>query len=449
MLRRFWIGFLGVSALVLLASISGPQSAFALTNCTVADLTFDAQEQQFLTLINNYRTSQGLPALATSISLNRAASWMAVDMATKGYFAHNEPPPSNRTWSQRLTDCGDSWSSAGENIAAGTVMDTAQEAFDIWRNSSGHNANMLGASYRQIGIARHYLSTSPYKWYWVTDFHGPDDGTRVSGGSSPTPTPSPSPTPAPSPYAVTWGGHSTPSSMSAGATANANVSFSNSGSQTWNASGSNPVRLSYHWRSGACPGTSNVVWDGRRAVLPGNVPSGGNVSNLAIQVVAPSPGGQYCLVYDVVKEGVTWFSSQGASTLKMTVNVQTVPYAVKWNGHTTPASMAKGATVNATVSFANLGSLTWNAGGANPVRLSYHWRTGACPGTSYAVWDGRRAVLPGDVATGGNVNNLTIQIVAPSSAGQYCLLYDVVKEGVTWFSSQGAATLPVNVTVSP
>lgn len=43
MLRRFWIGFLGVSALVLLASISGPQSAFALTNCTVADLTFDAQ----------------------------------------------------------------------------------------------------------------------------------------------------------------------------------------------------------------------------------------------------------------------------------------------------------------------------------------------------------------------------------------------------------------------
>jgi hypothetical protein len=150
-----------------------------------------------------------------------------------------------------------------------------------------------------------------------------------------------------------------------------------------------------------------------------------------------------------VKEGVTWFSSKGASTLKVTVNVQTVPYAVKWNTHSTPASIAKGAAVNVNVSFSNLGSLTWNAGGTNPVRLSYHWRNGTCPGTSSAVWDGRRAVLPGNVATGGNVGNLTIQVVAPSSAGQYCLIYDVVKEGVTWFSSQGAATLPVNVTVSP
>ena len=436
-----------------MANIGGSSPALALTNCSVTDLSFDAQEQQFLTLINNYRTSQNPPlqTLATSVSLNRAASWMAVDMATKGYFAHTEPAPSNRTFSQRLTQCDDVWSSASENIAAGTNMDTAQEAFDIWRNSSGHNTNMLRSSSRQIGIARYYLASSPYKWYWVTDFHSPDDGTRVSGSSpSPTPSPSPSPTPTPSPYAVTWGGNSTPSSMTTGALANATVSFSNSGSQTWNSGGSNPVRLSYHWRTGTCPGSSSAVWDGRRAVLPNNIATGGAVSNLAIQVAAPNGAGQYCLVYDMVKEGVTWFSSQGANTLKLNVNVQAgAPYAVTWNGHSTPASIAKGGSANVTVSFSNIGSQTWNSSGANPVRLSYHWRAGVCPGVSSAVWDGRRAALPGNVSTGGSVNNLALQVVAPNTAGQYCLVYDMVKEGVTWFSSQGANTLKVSVSVTP
>ena len=173
---RFWlIAALGCLAVALALS---PRTADALTNCSVADLTYDAQEQQFLVLINQHRAANSLPALQTSVSLNRAASWMAVDMATKGYFDHTEP--GGRTFSQRLTDCDDDWNSAGENIAAGSSMDTAQEAFDIWLNSPGHNANMLGSSFVQIGIARYYLASSPYKWYWVTDFHGPDDGTRLS-----------------------------------------------------------------------------------------------------------------------------------------------------------------------------------------------------------------------------------------------------------------------------
>jgi hypothetical protein len=75
----------------------------------------------------------------------------------------------------------------------------------MWRNSSGHNANMLNSSYRQIGIARKYVSTSTYKWYWVTDFSTTNDGTNAGGGyggggTQPTPTPqqaSPTATPRP------------------------------------------------------------------------------------------------------------------------------------------------------------------------------------------------------------------------------------------------------------
>jgi uncharacterized protein YkwD len=143
------------------------QPAYALTNCTVSDYSLDSQEQAFLTLINNYRAQNGRAALSTSSDLNRSSTWLATDMATKGYFSHTDSL--GRSPSTRAQNCGYG-SGAGENIAAGTSWDTAQEVFDAWKGSSGHNANMLNSGYKQIGIARHYNANSPYKWYWVTDF---------------------------------------------------------------------------------------------------------------------------------------------------------------------------------------------------------------------------------------------------------------------------------------
>src|SRR3972149_1417171 len=51
-------------AIAALSSLgAGPRTADALTNCSVADLTFDSEEQAFLTLINNYRAQNGAGAL--------------------------------------------------------------------------------------------------------------------------------------------------------------------------------------------------------------------------------------------------------------------------------------------------------------------------------------------------------------------------------------------------
>ncbi len=158
--------------------------AFALTNCTVADNSFDSEEAAFLVLINNYRAQNGLSPLVTSTNLNRAATWLAVDMATKSYFSHTDSL--GRSPSTRAQNC-DYPAGAGENIAAGTVKDTAAEAFEMWRLSSGHNANMLTGGYTTIGIARYYLASSPYSWYWVTNFGYVNDGT--GGGTNPTATP--------------------------------------------------------------------------------------------------------------------------------------------------------------------------------------------------------------------------------------------------------------------
>ena len=168
---------------------SSAPSASALTSCDVASLTIDSEETAFLGLINAYRVQNGLSALTMSTNLNRAASWLAVDLGTKNYFSHTDSL--GRSPSTRAMNCG-SPAGAGENIAAGTSRDTAQEAFDAWKASSGHNANMLNGSYKQIGIARYYVSSSTYKWYWVTDFSLVNDGTNAGGsggGTTPTATP--------------------------------------------------------------------------------------------------------------------------------------------------------------------------------------------------------------------------------------------------------------------
>ncbi len=249
-------------------------------------------------------------------------------------------------------------------------------------------------------------------------------------------------------YGVTWGSDSTPSSLAAGSTNTPTISFTNAGSLTWSAGGANPVHLAYHWRNGACPGSSSAIFNGARTGLAANVSPAGSVNNLSATVVAPGSTGTYCLVYDLVREGVTWFSSQGAATKTKTVTVTPPVYAVSWGAHNTPSTMAEGSGNSVNVTFTNTGTLTWASGGANPVHLSYHWRNGACPGSTVAAWDGTRAVLPSDTSSGATVSSLSTTVNAPASPGAYCLVYDLVREGVTWFSTQGASTLSVTINVS-
>jgi len=146
----------------------------AATNCDTGDYSNDAEELAFLGLINNYRAASGLPALGASPILNKTSTWMAVDMAVKNYFSHTDSL--NRQWDQRMAACDvpkiGAWSWS-ENIAA--WYDTAASVFDGWKNSPGHNANMLNGNFRSIGISR-VASTLPTAgnttpgWYWVTDF---------------------------------------------------------------------------------------------------------------------------------------------------------------------------------------------------------------------------------------------------------------------------------------
>jgi hypothetical protein len=153
------------------------RQADAAGDCWSIPLELDPEEVAFYLLINQYRADHGLAPMYVSTNLTRAASWHAQDMATRGYFGHDNPEGLGPQ--ARANGCGYPYP-AGENIAAGTNWTTGQHAFNAWRDSPAHDANMLRGEYVQIGIARYYAPGSKYGWYWATSFGVTSDGTNGS-----------------------------------------------------------------------------------------------------------------------------------------------------------------------------------------------------------------------------------------------------------------------------
>lgn len=121
----------------------------------------------------------------------------------------------------------------------------------------------------------------------------------------------------------------------------------------------------------------------------------------------------------------------------------TPPYYAEYLGHDTPQTMLPGQTYHVTVSMRNLGTLTWAAGGQNPVRLGYRWhddQDGVIPGTVHAP-------LPHDVAYTHGVEVDSASAEAPEEPGHYTLEWDLLHEDVTWFSLEGSPSLRVPVIV--
>jgi uncharacterized protein YkwD len=140
-----------------------------------ATTPLDAEEQSFLTIINNYRASNGLGALTACISLNRAAQGHSEDMRDQNYFDHTGLD-GDSPWDRACEACFDLGcgpaTAMAENIAAGNSG--AQATFDQWQNSPGHNANMLNGSFTMIGIGR-ATGGGMYGVYWTNVFAGNDE----------------------------------------------------------------------------------------------------------------------------------------------------------------------------------------------------------------------------------------------------------------------------------
>lgn len=154
-------------------------------------VTYSSQEIEFLRLINEYRAANGLSTLLVSDQLSDAATKHDLDMGKYSFFDHttqrSDYYPVNASPWDRMAASGYSYNTyRGENIAAGYT--TAAAVFIGWKNSPGHNANMLNSQFRVVGISMDAVGGSPYGTYWTTDFGGYVDATaHTLVAAAPTP----------------------------------------------------------------------------------------------------------------------------------------------------------------------------------------------------------------------------------------------------------------------
>jgi len=231
--------------------------------------------------------------------------------------------------------------------------------------------------------------------------------------------------------------------FTAGQVASVPVTVTNTGQGTFPTTSSYPVNLGYHWNNSA---GVPVVWDGSRTKLPGDLLSGQGV-DLTAQVAAPTTPGTYFLRFDLVQEGVTWFSLKGAAPTNFTVTVagQLVPAYGAGYSSGVPSATIAGTSTSVPIIVTNNSNFPWLASGANPVTLSYHWSTSS---GATVVWDGLRTKLAADLQPGQSVQ-LQASLAFPSAAGTYVLAWDLVQEGVSWFSGKGVAPSTKQISVSP
>jgi uncharacterized protein YkwD len=119
--------------------------------------------QAMFDALNEYRVANGLPKLIYSKTLEIAADAMVIDLWQRSFFAHINPDGLNP--GQRAVNAGFCHQYVGENLAAG--QNTLDRAMTAWKNSPGHNANMLHPAYVYVGVS--YSVDTNGRYYWAQE----------------------------------------------------------------------------------------------------------------------------------------------------------------------------------------------------------------------------------------------------------------------------------------
>jgi uncharacterized protein YkwD len=145
-----------VATWTLIASAQASASDCGPVNTQITGLSEPQMESAIACLINDERSSYGLPPVAPSSQLRDAAMSHSREMINLSYFEHTSP--AGITFMDRIEATGymrgtRSWS-VGENLVWGTgPLSTPQALVTAWMNSPPHRENLLRPSYREIGIA--------------------------------------------------------------------------------------------------------------------------------------------------------------------------------------------------------------------------------------------------------------------------------------------------------
>ncbi len=149
------------------AAMAGPKAEIALGakhRCENTDIVATPENltvvrEALECLHNRTRALKRLRTLADNRALAEAAAGHAHDMVARGYFEHETPEGEH--FDERIMDTGyarraDGWK-VGENLiwASGDLA-TPEQLMRSWLDSSGHRANILNRSYRELGLGLTY-----------------------------------------------------------------------------------------------------------------------------------------------------------------------------------------------------------------------------------------------------------------------------------------------------
>ena len=153
-----------------------------------------SKKAEYLNAINQARSveqncgSKGIfPAtspLNWSNKLYKSSYEHSYDLATSNTFSHDGSGTTSdwtgialgkqSTMTERIEHYNYSWSRLGENVAAGTGTNTATIAVQKLLDSDGHCANIMKASFTEIGMAMAKNTSSTYTHYWTQNFGTPN-----------------------------------------------------------------------------------------------------------------------------------------------------------------------------------------------------------------------------------------------------------------------------------
>jgi len=109
-------------------------------------------------LVNKERKSAGL----NPVTLNTDATTAAQVRAEESSVSFSHTRPDGTSFATALKDAGVSYRSCGENIAWG--QKTPGQVMEGWMNSAGHRANILNASYTEIGVGFYQNASGVNYW---------------------------------------------------------------------------------------------------------------------------------------------------------------------------------------------------------------------------------------------------------------------------------------------
>jgi Cysteine-rich secretory protein family len=118
-----------------------------------------ARAEDITAMISQYRREHGLPAVKADPKLTAVAERQAQAMASSGIMDHDVAG----SFASRIS--GANVVTGAENIAAGTK--TWTDTLRIWKESPGHNQNLLTPGADLLGVAVARNENTHYKVYWA------------------------------------------------------------------------------------------------------------------------------------------------------------------------------------------------------------------------------------------------------------------------------------------